>query len=104
MEEIYAGIEGKGAADAAYATAMEIEYCRLTGKPYTGGAADIFKWFDQVRRDIVYKLLDAAGMPRQITQTYRRFLEALVVRNTVAGGLGEPYSKPTSIPRGGPCP
>ena len=32
MPEIYAGIEGKGAADAAYATALELEYCRVMGK------------------------------------------------------------------------
>ena len=90
-QEIYAGIEGKGAADAAYATAIEIEYCRLTGTPYTGGAADIFKCFDKVRREIVYRLLDIAGMPKQLIHTYKNFLEALTVRNTVAGGLGESY-------------
>ena len=55
-------IEGKGAADAAYSTALEIEYCRVMGIKYSGGAADIYKCFDQVRRDIVYKLLEAAGM------------------------------------------
>ena len=81
---------------------MEIEYCRLTGTPYTGGAADIYKCFDQVRRDIVYRLLEEAGMPKQLVNTYRNFLEALTVRNTVAGGLGESYTKPTSIPQGDP--
>ena len=96
--EIYAGIEGKGAADAAYATAMEIEYCRLTGTPYTGGAADIYKCFDKVRRDIVYRLLEEAGMPKQLASTYRNFLEALTVRNTVAGGLGRATpSQPRSL-------
>ena len=39
-------LKGKGAADVAYAIALEIEYCRITGRPYTGGAADIFKCFD----------------------------------------------------------
>ena len=43
LPEIYAGIEGKGAADAAYATAIEIEQCRVAGIKYTGGAADIFR-------------------------------------------------------------
>ena len=42
LPEIYAGIEGQGANDAAYATAVEIEYCRMHGIDYTGGAADIF--------------------------------------------------------------
>ena len=102
MPEIYAGIEGKGAADAAYATALEIEHCRVTGTRYTGGAADIYKCFDQVRRDIVYRILEEAGMPTKVVHAYRSFQEALTVRNTVAGGLGEPYLKPTAIPQGDP--
>ena len=67
MPEIYAGIEGKGAADAAYATALEIEHCRVTGTRYTGGAADIYKCFDQVRRDNVYRILEEAGMPMKLS-------------------------------------
>ena len=102
MPEIYAGIEGKGANDAAYATAIEIEYCRMHGIKYSGGAADIFKCFDQVRREIVYKLLQEAGIPSGILHAYKDFQETLLVRNTVAGGLGEPYGKPTSIPQGDP--
>ena len=102
LQEVYAGIEGKGAAVAAYATAIEIGYCRLAGTPYTGGAADIYNCFDQIRRDVVYKLLDRAGMPKRVTHAYMNFLEALVVRNTVAGGLGEAYTRPTSIPQGEP--
>ena len=50
LQEIYVGVEGNGANDAAYATAVEIEYCRVHGEDYTGGAADIFKCFDQVKR------------------------------------------------------
>ena len=61
MHEIYAGVAGKGAVDDAYASAILIELCRLKGIAYTGGAADIFKCFDQIRREIVYKLLNAAG-------------------------------------------
>ena len=85
LMEIYAGVECNGAADAAYATAIEIEYCRVTGKQYTGGAADIYKCFDQIRRPIVYKLLEAAGMPRQVVHAYRSFLEALSVKNRWLG-------------------
>ena len=94
LPEIYAGIEGKGAADAAYATAMEIEYCRISGTKYSGGAADIYKCFDQVRREIVYDLLKAAGTPQQILHAYRDFQEHLVVRNTIAGGWVSPTSNP----------
>ena len=96
------GSRAKGAAGAAYSTALEIEYCRVMGIKYSGGAADIYKCFDQVRRDIVYKLLHEAGMPRRVIHAYNSFQEALTVRNTVAGGLGQPFSKPTSIPQGDP--
>ena len=41
-------------------------------------------------------------MPMQVVHAYKSFLEALSVRNTVAGGLGEEYTKPTSIPQGDP--
>ena len=41
-------------------------------------------------------------MPKQLIHTYRNLLESLTVRNTVAGGLGESYSKPTSIPQSDP--
>ena len=103
LQEVYAGVEGKGAADAAYATAIEIEYCRLAGTPYTGGAADIYKCFDQIRRNVVYKLLDRAGMPKRVTHAYRNFLEALVVRNTVAGALAKPTRDPHRFRKGTQC-
>ena len=76
LEEIYAGIEGQGANDAAYATAIEIENCRLQGIDYSGGAADIFKCFDQVRREIVYKLMEETGIPKGILTAYRDFQES----------------------------
>ena len=54
LDAIYAGIEGQGANDAAYATAVEIEYCRVHGIEYSGGAADIYKCFDQIKREKLY--------------------------------------------------
>ena len=36
MPEIYAGVEGQGAADAAYETAITMELARLLGEPCTG--------------------------------------------------------------------
>ena len=102
VDEIYAGVEGQGANDAAYTTAVEIELCRLLDIDYSGGAADIFKCFDQVQRPIVYKVLQLAGMPARVLSAYQSFQEAVMVRNTVDGGLGEEYSKPTSVPQGDP--
>ena len=79
-----------------------MELCRLHGIDYSGGAADIFKCFDKVQRPIVYKVLQLAGMPTRVLNAYRNFQEAVMVRNTVDGGLGEEYSKPTSVPQGDP--
>ena len=88
-------MEGQGANDVAYTTAVEIELCRLLGTDYSGGSADIFRCFDQVQRPIVYKVLQLAGIPARVLNAYRNFQEAVMVRNTVGGGLGEEYSKPT---------
>ena len=85
-EEMYAGIEGRGAVDAAYTTALILEYCKLTKTPYSGGAADILKCFDQIQRPLLYKLLEKAGMPARNLEPYKRFLESICVHNTVAGG------------------
>ena len=41
-------------------------------------------------------------MPSKIVDTYVKYLDDLKVYNTVAGGLGEPYGRPTSIPQGDP--
>ena len=41
-------------------------------------------------------------MPGRIPHVYIHFQEALQVRNTIAGELGEAYRKPTSIPQGDP--
>ena len=51
---------------------------------------------------MVYELLEKAGMPKRILAAYRGFQEQLQAYNTVAGGIGEGYAKPTSIPQGDP--
>ena len=53
VEEMYAGIGGQGTEDAAYASAVLLEHCHLRDLDATGGAADIFKCFDQVNRVLV---------------------------------------------------
>ena len=101
-EETYAGKGGQGAEDAAYASAVFIEHCHLNGHEVTGGAADIFKCFDQVMRPLIYQLLEAAGLPDKVLRPYIDFQERLKAYNTVAGGVGKPFQKPTSIPQGDP--
>ena len=99
---MYVGVGGQGAEDAAYATAVLIEHCMLRGKEATGGAADIFKCFDQITRPLVYELLRKAGMPEKVLKAYIGFQENLKAYNTVSGGIGEAYRKPTSVPQGDP--
>ena len=74
-EEMFSGAPGQGAADAAYMTAMLVEQCMLHKEDYTGGAADVYKCFDQIQRPLMYKLLRRGGMPekgnRQICQILR---------------------------------
>ena len=99
---MYAGVEGRGAEDASYSSALLVEWCRAKGVDFTGGSADIYKCFDQVMRPLVKSTLEAAGMPEAILNTYTKYLEKLEVHNTIAGGLGKPYGRPTSIPQGEP--
>ena len=91
---IYAGVEGQGANDAAYTTAVEIELCRLLGTDYSGGAADIFKCFDQVQRPIVYKVLRWAGIPARVPNAYRNSQEAVMVRRLTEGWERSTASRP----------
>ena len=41
-------------------------------------------------------------MPKGILQAYKSFRENHEVRNSLAAGLGEPYKRQTSVPRGDP--
>ena len=58
--------------------------------------------FGQIDRTLLHKILEEAGMPQAVLRPYKNFLEELEVYNTVAGGLGQPYTRPTSIPQGDP--
>ena len=63
VEEMTAGVKRRGADDGWWYTALRIEQDQINGTPYTGGAADIFKCFDQINRANVYAMARAAGMP-----------------------------------------
>ena len=65
LPEIFAGVPGKGATDAWYEVLTKIEGLRLDQIPFCGGVADIAKFFDQLRRSLVYKLAETAGMPQE---------------------------------------
>ena len=81
---------------------MVLEDLKLDSKHYCGGTADIAKFFDQVRRLLVYEVAKAAGMPDPILKTYQNYLDNLHVYNCLAGGIGRPYLRRCGIPQG--CP
>ena len=102
LPEIFAGVPGKGATDAWYEVLTKIEGLRLDKIPFCGGVADIAKQIDQLRRSLVYKLAETAGMPPGVLRAYKDFVEKLEIYNSVAGGLGTPYQRRCGIPQG--CP
>ena len=102
LPEMYAGVGSQGAEDAWYALAIHIGHLNLLDEDYTGGTVDIAKCFDQINRELVEQLAIRAGMPRGILSAYMRFQEALLVHNSVAGGIGQGFLRRTGIPQG--CP
>ena len=99
MEEMYAGVGTNGAEDAWMDLGILVELWQLSGTPFAGGATDIVKCFDQIDRDLLYQLARIGGMPDAIIDTYQRFMEGLVIHNSVAGGVGKPYSRRCDIPQ-----
>ena len=101
-QTIFAGVPGRGAEDAWYLTSLAFEEHRTQGRDISGGAADIFKCFDQVCRPLLYALLERTGCPSQLVDTYRAFVEHVQVYNNLVGSIGQPYARPCGIPQG--CP
>ena len=64
--------------------------------------ADIAKFFDRVRRTLLYNMAEAAGMPPKVLRAYKAYLEELAAYNVLAGGIGIPHKRKCGIPQG--CP
>ena len=75
---------------------------RLTDTPFCGGVVDIAKFSDQIRREVVYKMVAAAGMPLNILKTYTAYIENPLLYNCLAGGVGRPHRRKCGAPQG--CP
>ena len=99
---MYAGVPGLGATDAWYEVLTKLEHHKLHDVGFCGGGADIMKLFDQILRNLVYKLAAAAGMPERVLTAYTNYLENMQVYNALAGGVGTPYRRKCGIPQG--CP
>ena len=87
---MYAGIKGRGADDAWMGTGLLIEEIEAKGQFCTGGAADVYKCFDQLNREVIYRMAELGGMPPRVLDAYRRYQEGLTARSGVADGLGKP--------------
>ena len=102
LEEMHAGVPGLGATDAWHDALTNLEELKIEREDFSGAVADIAKFFDQIRRRLVYYLAGAAGMPRPVLHAYRAYIEQLRMYNCVAGGIGAPYRRRCGIPQG--CP
>ena len=102
LGEMYAGTRGKGAVDAWRHALTTIEEHKLDGQEFAGAVADIMKFFDQIRRKLVYEVAKAAGMPPGVLKAYQAYIENMKVYNCLAGGMGTPYMRRCGIPQG--CP
>ena len=69
---------------------------------HCGGIADIAKFFDHVRRGIVYEMVAAAGVPPMVLRAYKAYIENFLIYICLAGGIGRPHKRKCGIPQG--CP
>eukprot|EP00973_Karenia_brevis_P012655 1716889-Karenia_brevis.AAC.1 len=54
LDCMYGGMEGVGAEDAWYTTALEKELSIIENRAFVGGSLDLFKCFDQIIRPLLY--------------------------------------------------
>ena len=97
LEEMFAGVPGRGAVDAWHEVLTTLEECKLEDNSYCGGVADIAKFFDQIKRAMLYQVAAAAGMPTGVLTAYKAYLENLLLYNVHAGGLGDPIEYVASL-------
>jgi hypothetical protein len=93
---------GLGADAAWWHSAVELELAQLQDKTIVGGSLDIKKAFDQLQRPLLKSLLIEAGFPPRLLGPYFRYLDSLVVYNSIGGDLGHGYHRKCGIPQG--CP
>ena len=97
---MFAGVPGKGAQQAWLTQALHAEFMRVSGRDYAEAAADIYKCFDQIVRQLLYLMMAITGVPLNLISTYARYHEGLGLRNTLVGGYGELYRRPRSLVQG----
>eukprot|EP00969_Alexandrium_andersonii_P022128 968879-Alexandrium_andersonii.AAC.1 len=74
---MYSGVRGRGAADAWYRTAADLECNTLHGRHTSITTVDVFKCFDQLDRELIYALMSIAGWPPMTTRAYAAMMEGV---------------------------
>ena len=97
---MHASVSSSGADDAWHRTPLRVEEARINREPLTGGSADIHKRFDQIIRELLFRMMQIAGCPPNILRAYRSFMTNLRHVNSLAGGLGLPHERACGIPQG----
>ena len=97
-----AGVPELGALDAWHKALADIEEMKMDSTLFCGGVADIAKFFEQIRRQVVYRMAKNGGVPTPILAAYTAYIENLLFYNCLAGGVGTPYSRKCGVPQG--CP
>eukprot|EP00974_Lingulodinium_polyedra_P004619 434268-Lingulodinium_polyedra.AAC.1 len=72
---MFAGVRGRGAEEANFLHALELEEHLLLGTFFAGGDVDIKKCFDQLVRPLVVALAAAAGMPTGVLRAYTSYMD-----------------------------
>ena len=75
LEHMYGGIQGIGASEAWFSTAIDVEWSMVSKIPLIGGALDLYKCFDPIMRPLLYAILRIAGLPTQVLTAYMSYQE-----------------------------
>ena len=63
LEEMYAGLPGRGASQAWFDTSLEVERFDMESTEWALGCVDCYKCFDQIVRPLLFRLLLEGGFP-----------------------------------------
>ena len=100
---LFAGLPGRGAADAWYLRASDLDFADMDELHLCGAAVDITKCYDEFVRPLLYRLADVTGAPRALLGPWSRYREALSCRFSFGRlSVGNWFSRRCSIPQG--CP
>ena len=100
LPNIFGGIQGFGADEAWYSTAIDLEWALTSCTLVVGGALDLFKCFGQILRPLLYMVLRLAGLPEEILVAYMNYQEQMLIYNSFSGSIGQPHQHPAGIPQG----